>query len=211
MAPVERVAAAAATGTCTLWAPACTVELFNEFYLPAMKRRDIGRFATFVLSDQTEQEDNCARVYNKSLLYLMSNAFEGKGRIPFCRDREGVPILGMERSHDATLRAAFQDTGGELVVAPNAEPLNSTRASSAMHHGDFDDDERTVMGTFRRMVADAGVAPATAARAGAMPPIKNRSKSKQPIPAEKTTTPRMFNRSQASLQNQRQQIDAKTR
>ncbi len=31
--------------SCTLWAPACTLNLFKEFYLPAVKDRSIGRFA----------------------------------------------------------------------------------------------------------------------------------------------------------------------
>ena len=41
--------------------------------------------------DTAEQDDHCAHIYNKSLLYLVSNAFEDPARIPLFRD--GVPIL----------------------------------------------------------------------------------------------------------------------
>ncbi len=62
--------------TCTLWAPACTIKLFQENYLPAIQSGRIERFALFTLTDKAEQDDNCANIYHKSLLYLVSNAFE---------------------------------------------------------------------------------------------------------------------------------------
>jgi hypothetical protein len=54
--------------SCTLWAPACTIELFNRTYLPAIESDRIKRFALFTLTDEAEQADQCAYVYNKSLL-----------------------------------------------------------------------------------------------------------------------------------------------
>src|SRR3546814_4232231 len=50
----------------------------------------------FRSTDPAEQDDHRAHIYNKSLLYLVSNAFEAKSRIPGVRD--GVPILGLEKS-----------------------------------------------------------------------------------------------------------------
>jgi len=152
--------------TCTLWAPACTVDLFKHDYLPAIRSGAIGRFAMFALTDKAEQDDNCARIYNKSLLYLVSDAFEAKPRIPLLRD--GVPLLGMQKfiQRDAELAAFFKDGGGELVLAPNNEPEGSLRASQARHHGDFDDDMATVQATFARMLqpASAGAAVKTIAK-----------------------------------------------
>jgi hypothetical protein len=55
--------------TCTLWAPACTMDLFKTSYLPAIKNNSIRRFALFILNDETEKDDNCGKIYNKSLLY----------------------------------------------------------------------------------------------------------------------------------------------
>src|SRR5207244_3948976 len=79
--------------SCTLWAPACTTDLFRETYYPAINAKDIGRYTQYSLDDQAEQGDNCAHIYNKSLLYLVSHAFEAAARIPGFRD--GTPILGM--------------------------------------------------------------------------------------------------------------------
>lgn len=140
--------------TCTLWAPACTVELFKQHYLPAIRKKRIKRFALFALSDKSEQDDQCANIYHKSLLYLVSHAFEDKPRIPLFRD--GVPILGMEKylRKDAELMALFKAENASLVISPNNKPLNSIDASTSLHHGDFDDDSATVRATLRRILGD---------------------------------------------------------
>ena len=62
--------------TCTMWAPACTMEFYRDQYLPAIRGGSIKQFAIFNLTDRAEQDDNCANIYHKSLLYLVSNAFE---------------------------------------------------------------------------------------------------------------------------------------
>lgn len=200
--------------TCTLWAPACTVELFRSAYLPAMQKGTLGKMAVFALSDKTERDDNCAKIYNKSLLYLVSAAFEKVSRIPLFR--EGEPILGMERWIDADLRRTFESLGAELVLAPNNAPADSQSASGAMHHGDFDDDEKTVMSTFRRIVAGAGApSRASSAKAGAGRTSRTgRTAPAMAMPvrepdAREGATP-MFRRSESSLRDQRALIDLKT-
>jgi hypothetical protein len=71
--------------------------LFNRHYRPAIEKKLIGRFGLYVLNDKAERDDNCAKIYNKSLLYLVSDAFEDKIRIPSALPgvlpdfREGVP------------------------------------------------------------------------------------------------------------------------
>ena len=138
--------------SCTLWAPACTVDLFKQAYLPALQEGGITRFALFALNDKAEQDDNCANIYHKSLLYLVSNAFETKPRIPGFRN-DGEPILGMEKfiNKDADLKELF--TGkADLILAPNTEPEGLPSSSTARHHGDFDDDLPTVKATFARIL-----------------------------------------------------------
>lgn len=149
--------------TCTLWAPACTVALFRQYYLPAMKNRKIGAFALFHLSDKAERDDQCAHIYNKSLLYLVSDAFEDKARIPLFRD--GVPLLGMERWLDPGLRQDITQARGDLISAPNAVPATSPSASRSTAHGAFDDDPETVAATFSRILH-----PGPAPRGKAAPP-----------------------------------------
>jgi len=144
--------------SCTLWAPACTVALFKEFYAPLVARGRIGRTAIFALTDDVEQDDNCANIYHKSLLYLVSNAFEDKARIPVFRD--GEPILGMDKflRQDSTVQALVKSGRLELILSPNDQRVGSTKASKARHHGDFDDDEATVKATLARILEVGSVA-----------------------------------------------------
>ncbi|CAN5775132.1 hypothetical protein BH11PSE13_BH11PSE13_32790 [soil metagenome] len=200
-APVVKALAARGLSieTCTLWAPACTVDVFKKFYMPAMESKAIRKLTVYALKDNTERDDNCARIYNKSLLYLVSNAFEDKERIPLFRD--GAPILGMEKAFDDDLRALFNKHGAELVLTPNTEPDDSLSASEAMHHGDFDDDKKTVMSTFRRIAAGAGSAASA------------KSATKLPAFAIRNTTEvkPMFPHTESSLRDRRMQIDERTR
>lgn len=140
--------------TCTLWAPACTVQLFKQTYLPAIQSNKIGRFALFTLTDKAEQDDNCAHLYNKSLLYLVSHAFEATARIPLLQPN-GEEILGMSKfvEKDADLQAMFKKAPADWVTSPNNEPLGSRNASTARHHGDFDNDIATVQATLARILS----------------------------------------------------------
>jgi hypothetical protein len=144
--------------TCTLWAPACTTKLFKDSYLPLLKRGAIGAFTLFTLTDKAEQDDNCAKIYNKSLLYLVSNAFEDEPRIPIFRS-EGDAILGMEKFiiADNELQALFDETSQldtTWLLSPNTVAIGSADGSRSAHHGDFDDDKATVMATLARIVGE---------------------------------------------------------
>jgi Papain family cysteine protease len=146
--------------SCTLWAPACTATLFKKHYLPAIQSGRVERFGLFTLTDAAEQDDDCAGIYHKSLLYLVSHAFEKEPRIPLVSP--GEPLLGMAKGieGDAKLRALF--TGGrpnvDWVQAPNQAPEGSPNASTARHHGDFDDDRATILATLARILGRATVA-----------------------------------------------------
>ena len=161
--------------TCTLWAPACTVALFRAHYLPALQRKQIDGFALFNLSDKAEQDDHCAHLYNKSLLYLVSDAFEEKARIPLLR--QGEPLLGMERWLDDALRKEIAQAGGEVITAPNTWPDESPSASRCTTHGGFDDDMATVTSTFRRIMLAGQSASAKARDSAPMAPEFHRSAS----------------------------------
>ncbi len=68
-----------------LYAPACTVAFANRHYAPHAEI--MKRLYLHVLGDQVEQDDHVAYIYQKSLLYFVSNALEADLR---------MPILGME-------------------------------------------------------------------------------------------------------------------
>lgn len=157
--------------SCTLWAPACTMKLFQTHYLAAISAQQIKRFALYVLSDKAEQDDHCGRIYNKSLLYLVSHAFEDEPRIPGFRN--GEALLGMERCLTPELRALFDGKTHQLVVAPNQFDPSTGLASEARAHGAFDDDKATVTSTFLRILG--ATTPKAAERAAqAMPELRFR-------------------------------------
>jgi Papain family cysteine protease len=83
-----------AAKTCTLWAPACTVEFANEHYRPAIDGNVLAKNGLFceILSDSRERADTVGP-YRKSLLYLVSRALETQ------RD---AALLGMELAWSAT-------------------------------------------------------------------------------------------------------------
>ncbi|HEY3266048.1 MAG TPA: C1 family peptidase [Armatimonadota bacterium] len=146
----------------TLWAPACTLEVFRKYYLPLLDAHSIERFSLFTLTDRVERDDDCVNIYHKSLLYLVSDAFEATQRVPLLHP-DGEPLLGMERyvRKDPDLRRLFgldgndptrPRNGFEWILAPNPNPSGSPSASAARHHGDFDDDVPTLLATLARIV-----------------------------------------------------------
>jgi hypothetical protein len=148
--------------TATLWAPAMTVALFRDTYLPAIKDATIGEFALFALTDAAERDDDCAGLYHKSLLYLVSNAFEATPHIPMVRD--GVPILGLEKFVNPKAKTAdpevapIFDGRADLILAPNTAAQGTRAASTCRHHGGFDDDKPTVLSTLARILGRDTVA-----------------------------------------------------
>lgn len=169
--------------TCSLWAPACTVDLFKACYLPAILDKSIGLFTAFTMTDRAEQADNCGHIYHKSLLYLVSDAFEDLPRIPLFRD--GVPILGMEKfiEKDAVLSALFANGHADWIRSPNGLPEGSADASNSISHGGFDNDFSTVKATLARIL---GVPFVTAE----LPSAANASmmkKRRQALPGQQVT------------------------
>lgn len=199
--------------TCTLWAPACTVPFFKSDYLPLIQSKAINRFAAFILTDKAENDDDCAKLYNRSLLYLVSNAFEDEARIPGFRD--GWPILGMQKfiGKDAVLSQLFSDGQAELVLSPNSEPPASLKACSARSHGAFDDDQPCVQSTFARLVLPGVPALAAAKKpAQAGKPVKAMAAAKAPAGAPDGKTPAVqFLSSATSLRDRRSTIDRQSR
>ena len=127
--------------TSTLFAPACTVEFFQEHYAPRLKASHKGTrlplLDIYNLTNKLELDDNVVKAYRKSLLYLVSNAFERK---------QGKPILGMQRfSKD------LEGTTGLNLVYSNGRG-KVTRSES---HGGFDNDVHTMNSLLKRVLKGA--------------------------------------------------------
>jgi hypothetical protein len=134
-------------------APAITVDLFKQALLPAIAQGNCPHPSLFLLSDVGERDDDVGP-YGKSLLYLVSNAFEG---------RRETPLLGMERfvsdegqeaqDVDPDLDALFKksvDGFPSLVVAGKSRGAGSVSRSDS--HGGFDNDPETLNSVMRRIL-----------------------------------------------------------
>lgn len=147
LAPVAKRLADAGVpvASLSLWAPACTMALFDEMYRPLIDAGMIKSFDLFTLDDATERDDHCANIYNKSLLYLVSGAFERKPRIPLIRPN-GTSLLGLERDVKDDIPAEFWN-----VKSRNWYRSPAATQSDARHHGDFDNDPATLRTTLERI------------------------------------------------------------
>jgi len=152
-----------------LMAPAVRTDVFKELVLKRIRAKTCPLPTVYVLSDVGERDDDvgvgAVTPYGKSLLYLVSNAFE---------DKRETPLLGMARyltpqpdyteadvaaDVDADLHALFSgsvDGHPSLVIAgANAskngqiDPFSQSRSDS---HGGFDNDPETMNSVLMRIL-----------------------------------------------------------
>ena len=141
-----------------LLAPAIRCDAFSSLMAPLVGNR-IDALTVFTMKREFERDDNCAHIYRKSLLYLVSHS---------CEDKDDTPLLGLEDSlrADTALVTLF----GLGMAPPNPlaqvvwskSPLEDGRSASlAVHHGDFDNDPPTMNSVLRRVLglADADPVP----------------------------------------------------
>ena len=117
--------------TCALLAPACSVDLYQKAYLPVLQKKTAIRvddLRVYNLNDALEREDNVEKVYRKSLLYLVSNAFERVDK---------RPLLGMEKFSQLVTRAGSQP---QFIYSNGVDGAQSRSTS----HGGFDTDVYTM-------------------------------------------------------------------
>jgi hypothetical protein len=138
--------------TLQLLAPAIRVDGFKDRLLPIIGSA-IESLTMFTMARDWERDDHVARIYRKSLLYLIHHALE--------RERE-APILGLEESvrADRDLLALF-GLGGRSsphqVVWSVSEATSGPSASTSRTHGGFDNDRATMDAVAQRIL---GTAPA---------------------------------------------------
>lgn len=138
--------------TCSLWAPACTCGVFEQYYVPLLTNDKVGMLNLFTLSPEAELSDNILHLYRKSTLYLISNAYEQTLALS-CGSAIGEPLFGMACFAEERLRRGT--VNGELLdqhrirwaVGPNNLPLGSIGASRARGHLAFPQDDATLQAT----------------------------------------------------------------
>ncbi len=143
-----------------LMAPAITVSQFEKLYAPVTRLAHIPYPTLYVLSEAGERDDDVGP-YGKSLLYLVSNAFEG---------RRKTSVLGMETflgaladgpASNSSLHEGLAHTVGgwpALVVAgaeswPKGKPASGTPVvCKSETHGGFDNDPDTLNSVLWRIL-----------------------------------------------------------
>jgi hypothetical protein len=130
--------------TMQLLAPAISMQDFKQLMLKSITNGECPTPFTYVLSDSSERNDGVGP-YRKSLLYLVSNAFEAS--------RE-TPLLGMHAyiHRDAAIRKLLES---RLIVAePDAVPnVETGLAAGCSSHGGFDNDLGTMNSVLWRILS----------------------------------------------------------
>ena len=124
-------------------APAIRVDEFHRLLAPRLADGSVSRYQQFHLTDKAEEDDPTCGPYRRSLLWLVSQSFEGGVR---------TPILGIKRYFDAD---AAMPAGVAAHVAPGATSASTT-------HGGFDDDEATLAQVVAFIKAGGAGAPTNA-------------------------------------------------
>ena len=137
-------------------APAVRVDTFKECLASKIgDEKVVQKLTIFTMKRDYERDDHCARIYRKSLLYLIYYALENK---------RSTPILGLEESlrGDSDLKKLFgldgTTPGPGQVVWSVSQSDTGVSASGSQSHGGFDDDAPTMNSVARQILgrADAG-------------------------------------------------------
>ena len=135
--------------SCSLLAPACSTDLYLANYLPVLQNKHAAKItdmAIYNLKDKLELDDNVAGAYRKSLLYLVSNAFENV---------KEKPILGMEKFKNEVVSSRKKPT---MIYSNGINGI--TRSTS---HGGFDNDSHTMNHILKRVLKTNPIRPFTKA------------------------------------------------
>lgn len=120
-----------------MMAPAATVDLFAEKMLPHVMAKTVRQYNQWHLSYPLEAKDPTCRAilgYGRSLLYLVSESFEGGSR---------TPLVGMQKYYDGI-------DGPDNMRAWSAV----STATASTTHGGFDNDAAT-LGSVIRCIKEA--------------------------------------------------------
>ena len=136
--------------TVSLMAPAGSVDLFTDVVQPFLKAPypdfRVQEMTIYNLSEQLEQDDEVTKAYNKSLLYLVSRAFE-----------EQIPekILGMEKFSETVGRRKLP----RLTIHYSQGKVPGARVTGSETHVGFDNDVLTMNHVLRRVLKASAQSP----------------------------------------------------
>lgn len=126
-----------------LLAPAVRIDLFKQLLLPELTATRLRQLELYTMDEEAEKDDDLIElfglpIYGKSLLYLVSRAFEPE-------EGEG-PLLGLEEQFkiDSTVSSLFRPAGPHRLELSHARGKPHNPATKARKHGCFDNDDATM-------------------------------------------------------------------
>jgi hypothetical protein len=125
--------------TLQFFAPAIRIDEFEKYALPAIKAGRCPKATMYLLSKQQELDDTVGP-YGRSLLWLVSNAFE---------DMRGTPLLGMQECFSA--RPDLQKAAFDEVIESAGKGATNAKCQSETHGG-FDNDPATMNAVLARIL-----------------------------------------------------------
>ncbi|WP_164200421.1 C1 family peptidase [[Micrococcus luteus] ATCC 49442] len=148
---LSRLAAEGIPVTTLSWlAPAITVDEFKRLVVPLLDSGNLERFTSYGLSEAVELDDVVGtaglKIYQKSLLYLVSRALEGNGE---------TPLVGLQRDMGAAASTQLSNGRTNFFWSPSQSPLGGR--SSATSHGGMDEDMLTMTSVLLQILAATDV------------------------------------------------------
>ena len=134
-------------------APAIRTDLFKSHLVPRIQDGSVKRFEIYTMDEEAEKDDDLIEpigipVYGKSLLYLISGAFEPES---------DADILGLEErlQNDPAVMALFPPNGTHRLEFSHARGKPHNPATKARKHGCFDNDDATMQSVFATITGAA--------------------------------------------------------
>ena len=138
----------------SLMAPATTTDLFYTHYRPLLEMDNsqfgIDEMTVYNLSDVLERKDSLAHAYHKSLLYLVSRAFEdklgGDKKEDTQKKKFGARLLGMQR-----YSVPLDRRMGKRINFLYSGTSKAKGRTASISHGGFDNDLLTMNDILKRI------------------------------------------------------------
>lgn len=140
--------------TLQFMAPAIRMDLFKQVMVPKILKGTCPAPSLYILSKVGELDDDVGP-YGKSLLYLVSNAFE---------DSRGVPLLGMQKflnEDPAVSKLLGRDIDGLPGIVVSGEEGKPGATAKSDTHGGFDNDPNTMNSVLVRILGTLPKVPFT--------------------------------------------------
>ncbi|WP_447984703.1 C1 family peptidase [Nitrospira sp. Nam74] len=131
--------------TLQFMAPAIRMDLFKKAMVPKIEKGICPKPSLYILSKVGELDDDVGP-YGKSLLYLVSNAFE---------DTREAPLLGMQKflnDDPVMLKLLNADIDGLPGIVVSGEGGNPGATAKSDSHGGFDNDPNTMNSVLVRIL-----------------------------------------------------------